>query len=120
MNGDVLALGPEHAGRYDLVCCHGVAMYPPSLEETVAALCEACCLGGMVSLLTRNRAGIAMRAGMTGDRAGALEAFDARHYKNRLGIESVRADEPGEVLAVRRCRLPHSLFPLRGLGRSCR
>jgi hypothetical protein len=120
VNGDVLALGPEHAGRYDLVCCHGVAMYPPSLEETVAALCEACCLGGMVSLLTRNRAGIAMRAGMTGDRAGALEAFDARHYKNRLGIESVRADEPGEVLAVRRCRLPHSLFPLRGLGRSCR
>ena len=89
MNGDVLALGPEHAGRYDLVCCHGVAMYPPSLEETVAALCEACCLGGMVSLLTRNRAGIAMRAGMTGDRAGALEAFDGRHYKNPL-VDRVR------------------------------
>jgi SAM-dependent methyltransferase len=100
VNGDVLALGPEHAGRYDLVCCHGVAMYLPSLEETVAALCQACRLGGMVSLLTRNRAGIAMRAGTTGDRAAALEAFDARHNKNRLGIEPVRADGPGEVQAA--------------------
>ena len=31
---------------------------------------------------------------------GALEAFDARHYKSRLGIEPVRADEPGEVQAA--------------------
>lgn len=51
-------------------------------------------------MLTRNRAGIAMRAGMTGDWAGAVQAFDARHYQNRLGIDAVRADEPGEVQAA--------------------
>lgn len=56
--------------------------------------------GGLVSLLTRNRAGIAMRAGMSGDWTGALAGFDARRYENRLGLEDLRADEPGEVEAA--------------------
>ena len=98
--GDLLALGPEHTRRYDAVCCHGVAMYLPSLHATTAALAGACRPGGIISILTRNRAGIAMRAGMTGDWAGAVGAFDARHYDNRLGIEGVRADEPAEVKAA--------------------
>jgi S-adenosylmethionine-dependent methyltransferase len=38
-----------------------------------------------------------MRAGMTGRWSEAVEAFDARTYGNRLGIDSVRADEPNEV-----------------------
>ena len=98
--GDLLELGDGHLGRYDLVCCHGVAMYLPSLRETVAALIGAARRGGLVSLLTRNRAGIAMRAGMTGQWAAALEAFDATHYTNRLGIRDARADEPGDVQAT--------------------
>ena len=98
--GDLLFLGPEHRGRYDLVCCHGVAMYLPSLEAAVTALTGAARPGGRLSLLTRNRAGIAMRAGMSGNWAAALEAFDARYYDNRLGIEDVRADEPQEVRAA--------------------
>ena len=99
--GDVLALGAEYRD-YDLVCCHGVAMYLPSLEDTVRALAEATRQGGMISLLTRNRAGLAMRAGMTGRWNEAVEAFDARTYDNRLGIDSVRADEPNEVQAALR------------------
>jgi S-adenosylmethionine-dependent methyltransferase len=95
--GDVLALSSEHLENYDLVCCHGVAMYLPSLDETVQALAGASRRGGLISLLTRNRAGIAMRAGMTARWAQCIDAFDARTYDNRLGIESVRADEPGEV-----------------------
>jgi SAM-dependent methyltransferase len=95
--GDILALDEVHLGRYDLVCCHGVAMYLPSLHATASALAAACRPGGLISILTRNRAGIAMRAGMTGDWAGTIEAFDARYYDNRLGIEHVRADEPHEV-----------------------
>ena len=98
--GDLLALGLQHTGRYDAVCCHGVAMYLPSLQLTTTALARACRPGGLISILTRNRAGIAMRAGMTGDWAGAVRAFDARHYDNRLGIEAVRADEPAEVQAA--------------------
>jgi hypothetical protein len=56
--------------------------------------------GGLLSLLTRNRAGVAMRAGMGGDRAAAREGFDANPYDNRLGIQAVRADEPDEVGAA--------------------
>jgi hypothetical protein len=39
-------------------------MYLPSLAETVSALVGVARPGGLVSILTRNRAGIAMRAGM--------------------------------------------------------
>ena len=95
--GDLLALADQHIERYDLVCCHGVAMYLPSLEDTVRAMVRACRPQGLVSLLTRNRSGVAMRAGMRGDWAAALEGFDARFYDNRLGVEAVRADEPSEV-----------------------
>jgi SAM-dependent methyltransferase len=94
---DLLAMGDEHLASYDLVCCHGVAMYLPSLEDAVRALAAATRPGGLISLLTRNRAGIAMRSGMTQRWSEAVAAFDARTYDNRLGIESVRADEPGEV-----------------------
>lgn len=98
--GDLLALGGEHRGAFDLVCCHGVAMYLPSLDATVGAVLGAARPGGLVSLLTRNRPAIAMRAGMSGDYAGALAAFDARTYTNHLGVEAVRADEPAEVRAA--------------------
>ena len=98
--GDLLALGDRHRGSYDLVCCHGVAMYLPSLEVTVGALVRATREGGLISLLTRNRAGLAMRAGMTGRWAESIEAFDASTYENRLGIQSVRADEPAAVHAA--------------------
>jgi S-adenosylmethionine-dependent methyltransferase len=98
--GDLLALGDQHTGHYDLVCCHGVAMYLPSLGDTVRALVRSCRPGGLLSLLTRNRSGIAMRAGMKGEWAAALEGFDARSYDNRLGLAAVRADEPSEVRAA--------------------
>lgn len=54
----------------------------------------------MLSLLTRNRAGIAMQAGMIGDWEAALAGFDARVYRNRLGLDHVRADDPAEVAAA--------------------
>jgi 2-polyprenyl-3-methyl-5-hydroxy-6-metoxy-1,4-benzoquinol methylase len=55
--GDLLDL-TEHFGRYDLVCCHGVAVYLPSLTETASALVATARPGGLVSILTRNRAGL--------------------------------------------------------------
>jgi SAM-dependent methyltransferase len=97
---DVLALGAELADRFDVVCCHGVLMYLPSLEEAVRALVAAARPGGLLSLLTRNSASLAMRAGMCGDWGAALEAFDADRYTNRLGIEEVRADDPCVVRRV--------------------
>ncbi|HEX3606163.1 MAG TPA: methyltransferase domain-containing protein [Candidatus Dormibacteraeota bacterium] len=98
--GDLLDLGAALAGGFDLVCCHGVAMYLPSLAAVIAALVTAARPGGLVSILTRNRASLAMRAGMAADWPAALAAFDARRYTNRLGLEEVRADEPAEVRAA--------------------
>jgi S-adenosylmethionine-dependent methyltransferase len=95
--GDLLQLGSDVSGRFDVVCCHGVLMYLPSLGDALTALVAAARPGGLLSVLTRNRAGIAMRAGMSGQWPAALEAFDARYYRNRVGIDDVRADEPEEV-----------------------
>ena len=94
---DLLALGPRFAGSFDLVCCHGVLMYLASLDGALSALIATARPAGIVSVLTRNRAGLAMRAGMSGDWQSALESFDACRYTNRLGIADVRADDPEEV-----------------------
>jgi SAM-dependent methyltransferase len=95
--GDVIALKTVMPRPCDVVCCHGVAMYLPSLAELVRALVRAVRPGGLISILTRNRAGIAMRAGMTQHWSDALLGFDATHYTDRLGIESARADDPADV-----------------------
>jgi len=47
----VLDLAVEPA--YDLVCCHGVSMYLPSLSELVESLVAAVRPGGLISLLTQ-------------------------------------------------------------------
>lgn len=96
-HGDVLELGARHPAAFDVVCCHGVLMYLPSLAEAVRSLAAAARPGALVSLLTRNRAGIAMRAGMSKDWEGAVAAFDADRYTNRLGLEHLRAHEPDQV-----------------------
>jgi S-adenosylmethionine-dependent methyltransferase len=97
---DLWDLGGDFAGRFDVVCCHGVAMYLPSLKGTVEALVAAARHGALVSLRTRNQAGLAMRAGMSKDWPGTLAAFDARRYTNRLEIDEVRADLPLDVQAA--------------------
>lgn len=85
---------------FDVVCCHGVLMYLPELQAPIGSLVQLTRSGGLVSVLTRNRASIAMRAGMLKDWPGALNGFDAHRYINRLGLEGVRADEPEEVIAA--------------------
>jgi S-adenosylmethionine-dependent methyltransferase len=85
---------------FDVVCCHGVVMYLPSLAEALHELVEACRPGGLVSVLSKNRNNLAFRAAMASDWEGALIAFDRRSYTNRLGVEGVRSDDPEEVLAA--------------------
>jgi S-adenosylmethionine-dependent methyltransferase len=94
---DLLDLPAAYQGRFDVVCCHGVLMYLPSLAAGLQALVHAAGPGGIISVVTRNRAAIAMRAGMSGDWRQALAGFDSKYYRNRLGIDGVRADEPEEV-----------------------
>jgi S-adenosylmethionine-dependent methyltransferase len=96
--GDLHRLADVLDHPYDVVCCHGLLMYQPSLHESAELLATVTVPGGLLSVLTRNRFGIAMRAGMTGDWPGALAGFEARHYDNRSGILGARGDEPEEVV----------------------
>jgi SAM-dependent methyltransferase len=88
---------PGGLGDFDVVCCHGVVMYLPELDRTVAELAGVPRPGGVVSVLSRNRAGIALRAGLTGDWQGAIDGIAARHYRNRLGVEAARGHDPAEI-----------------------
>ncbi|MEU1082112.1 methyltransferase domain-containing protein [Streptomyces sp. NPDC005908] len=63
-------------GSFDVVLCHGVLM--DDVEEPDALLAGVARMlapGGMLSLLVRNGDAAAMRAGLSGDWAGALAAF---------------------------------------------
>jgi S-adenosylmethionine-dependent methyltransferase len=100
VGGDLHRLDAAVDHPFAVVCCHGVLMYQPSLDTCAEELTAVCAPGGLLSVLTRNRFGIAMRAGMRGDWAGALAGFDARLYDNRAGVVGSRGDEPGEVIAA--------------------
>jgi SAM-dependent methyltransferase len=91
--------GLDDFGSFDAVCCHGVVMYLRSLQHGLSRLCSAVAPGGLVSVLARNRANLVWRAALHQDWPAALAAFASRYYTNRLGIERVRADDPGEVIS---------------------
>ncbi|GGL85662.1 methyltransferase [Streptomyces fumigatiscleroticus] len=78
-------------GTFDVVLCHGVLMYVEEPDPLLAGLARVLAPGGLLSLLVRNGDALAMRPGLSGDWAGALSAFDATAYRNRLGLD-VRAD----------------------------
>ncbi|SPF01000.1 3-demethylubiquinone-9 3-methyltransferase [Streptomyces sp. MA5143a] len=78
-------------GGFDVVLCHGVLMYVEEPDALLAGLARMLAPGGFLSLLVRNGDALAMRAGLAGDWAGALSAFDTTAYRNRLGLD-VRAD----------------------------
>lgn len=82
---------------FALVLCHGVVMYLSSLEPLFGALVGAADpAAGAVSLLWRNAESLAMRAGLRGEWAEALEAFDNPAFTNRLDVP-VRAHPLPEV-----------------------
>lgn len=78
-------------GSFDVVLCHGVLMYLEEPDPILAALARVLGEGGLLSLLVRNGDALALRAGLAGDWAGALAAFDADLYVNRIGV-AARAD----------------------------
>ncbi|MFG3022740.1 class I SAM-dependent methyltransferase [Streptomyces sp. NPDC048254] len=78
-------------GSFDVVLCHGVLMYVEEPDALLAGLARMLAPGGLLSLLVRNADALAMRPGLSGDWAGAMDAFDTVSYLNRLGLE-VRAD----------------------------
>ncbi|WP_435822230.1 class I SAM-dependent methyltransferase [Actinacidiphila alni] len=100
LSGDGRQTG-RHFGPacFDVVLCHGVLMYVPDPEPLLAALARVLAPGGMLSLLVRNGDALAMRPGLLGDWPGALGAFGADAYTNRLGL-ATRADRREPLTAI--------------------
>ncbi|WP_078491037.1 class I SAM-dependent methyltransferase [Streptomyces scopuliridis] len=86
-------------GSFDVVLCHGVLMYADERDALLAGLARMLAPGGLLSLLVRNGDTLALRPGLAGDWAGALDSFDTDTYVNRLGLR-VRADRLGALTAT--------------------
>lgn len=81
--------------RFDVVLCHGVLLYVPA-APTLAALVALAAPGGLVSVVTSNRRGLALRLGLGGQWEEAQRAFAEPTYRNGLGIDA-RADDPDDI-----------------------
>lgn len=77
--------------NFDVVLCHGVLMYFADPEPLLSDLTKLVTGHGILSLLVRNGDALAMRPGLLGEWASALQAFDGLSYNNRIGV-SARAD----------------------------
>ncbi|MFC8830501.1 class I SAM-dependent methyltransferase [Streptomyces sp. NPDC057137] len=100
VEGDGLQTGVHFLpGSFDVVLCHGVLMYVEEPDAMLAGLARMLAPGGLLSLLVRNADALALRPGIAGDWAGALDAFDSPTYTNRLGLP-VRADRLSALTAT--------------------
>lgn len=73
-------------GPFDAICCHAVLMYlddPASALTTMRSLARD---GAVLSLLEKNRDGLAMRPGLRGDYAEAIRVLDDPIAAGNLGI----------------------------------
>ncbi|BCJ41738.1 methyltransferase [Actinoplanes ianthinogenes] len=91
--------GTFSPGCFDVVLCHGLLMYFAEPGPLLTDLARMLAPGGTLSLLVRNGDGLAMRPGLLGDWATALEAFDSTAYGNRLGV-AARADRLADLTAA--------------------
>jgi S-adenosylmethionine-dependent methyltransferase len=74
------------SGRFDAVLCHGVLMYVDAPAALIAALAAIVRPGGLVSILTKNAAALAMRPALEGRFRDALDAFEADRDVGGLGV----------------------------------
>jgi hypothetical protein len=70
------------------VLCHGVIPYLPDPGPVLAAVCALARPGGVVSVLAKNAATMAVRPAYEGRWRDALAAFDADSEVNALGLHT--------------------------------
>lgn len=96
---------------YDVVLCHGVFMYLPAAQPAVTELAARVAPGGLLSLVVRNAAGLALRPALQGQWAllhDVLDEVEAARaegrdpfYTNEIGVRA-RADDVTTLTEV--CR----------------
>lgn len=74
------------AEEFDAVLCHGVIMYLEDPYPLVKALSAAARPGGVVSVLAKNAAALAVRPALKGLYGEALALLDADRAAGRLGV----------------------------------
>jgi S-adenosylmethionine-dependent methyltransferase len=84
--------------RFDAVLCHTVLLYLDDPEAVLRMLRGLAREGAILSVLEKNREGLAMRPGLGGDHAEALRVLDDPLAAGRLGIVN-RARSAGELRA---------------------
>ena len=77
--------------KFQAVLCHGVIMYVDDPDPFVSSLARLAAHGGIVSLVAKNAANLAVRPALEGRWGDALEAFESARQVNGLGVDT-RAD----------------------------
>jgi S-adenosylmethionine-dependent methyltransferase len=73
-------------GGFDAICCHAVMMYVDDPGASLKVLRSVARDGAVLSLLEKNRDGLAMRPGLRGDYEEALRVLDDPIATGNLGI----------------------------------
>jgi S-adenosylmethionine-dependent methyltransferase len=71
---------------FDAVLCHGVLMYLEDARTMIQALSDLANPGGIVSVLTKNAAALAMRPALECRYRDALSSLGADRDRGRLGV----------------------------------
>ena len=74
------------AGAFDVALCHGVVMYLEDPRTLIRGLTSAVRPGGLVSVLAKNAAALAMRPALRGRYRDALGLIDADRAAGHLGV----------------------------------
>lgn len=78
----------DRHGTFDAVLCHAVAPYVDDLAVLVADVAAAAAVGGVVSVVVKNRDALAMRPALEGRWAQVPAAFDAEGDAGGLGVRN--------------------------------
>jgi SAM-dependent methyltransferase len=107
VEGGVERIAERAPGPFDAVCCHAVLMYLEDPAAHLAAMRDVACTGATLSLLEKNRLGLALRPGLRGDYEEALRVLDDPVATGNLGIpnRSRSVDEWSELLTAAGWRL---------------
>jgi S-adenosylmethionine-dependent methyltransferase len=100
--GSIDDLTASAPGPYDAICCHAVLMYLDDPEAALRTLRSHATADAVLSLLEKNRDGLALRPGLRGDYEEAIRVLESPFAAGNLGIPS-RArsvDEWKELLAA--------------------
>lgn len=101
INIGVESLTDADLGPFDALLCHAVLMYVEDPEGALRSLRSVAAPGAVLSLLEKNRDGIALRPGLQGDYAEARRLLTERDSVGGLGVEN-RAFSVDEWLAMLR------------------